>query len=97
MEVWIPVVLGVIGLLTLILTGIGKWVMAVRAREEALLKEIRELQKMRFDDQQERIRYEIVRRESVDKSMQVMGDLAQTVPALRLALLELSNKGGVGP
>lgn len=95
MEVWIPIIGAALGLLTLVLTGIGKWIMAIRAERLALLKEIKELQQMRFDDQQERIRYEIVRRESVDQTMKVLGDLSQTVPALRAALLEISNKGGL--
>ena len=79
MDAWIPVVLAVVGsggILTLIVTGVGKWIS--RRRDEQVadkladLTEIKNLRKQIFDMQQERIQYEMTRRESSDQTMKVL-------------------------
>jgi len=94
MEAWIPVVLAIV---SPFIVGIG-WLFKTRRDDRIADKladqtEIKELRKVIFEMQQDRIKYEVTRRESSDQTMKVLSDMAATMPALQAALLELSNKG----
>ena len=89
MEVWIPVVLAVVGsggVLTLILNGIGKWIVsrqeARNADKLADLQKIDALQKQIFAMQQERIADEIKRRQETDNSTKVLADMSALLKTL---------------
>lgn len=55
------------------------------ARESAYRAEIKDLQAALKEQMQERLRYEIVRRESVDQTMAVLGELIALVKAKGLS------------
>ncbi len=106
MEAWIPVVLAVVtagGVLPLVLNGVGKWLSrrheARVAEKLADMTEIRNLRKQIFDMQQERIEYEMTRRESSDETMKVLhtvlarADQTTEIMEAVKALLE-SSRGG---
>lgn len=82
MEHWIPVVLSAIGsggIVIYILNGIGKWYSKKQndkaAETLAYVTEIKELRKTIFEMQQDRIRYEMTRRESADETMKVLNSV----------------------
>lgn len=69
--------------------GIGWYIKSMRDERVADklddLTTIKDLRKQIFDLQQERIQYEITRRESSDKTMQVLGDLVTYVKGVAAA------------
>jgi hypothetical protein len=89
LEEWIPVVLAIV---TPMAGGIGWWFKVRRddrlAREAAYIAQIKDLQQQVKDEQQEnkaqlqeRLRYEVVRRESVDQTMQLLRELTALLRA----------------